>query len=107
MLRDFFLGFIKIHILHHATREGVYGAGLMEELAGHGYRVSPGTLYPLLHQMERSGYLACRERLVEGRRRKYYYVTPQGRRALAEARDKIAALVKEVLGHDGKTAPRA
>ncbi|MBO8128997.1 MAG: helix-turn-helix transcriptional regulator [Peptococcaceae bacterium] len=104
MLRDFFLGFIKIHILHHAAQEGVYGAGLMDELARHGYRVSPGTLYPILHQMEKSGYLVCRERLVGGKRRKYYYLTAKGRRALNEAKGKIAELVKEVLGREWETA---
>ena len=76
MLREFFLGFIKVHILHHAAREWVYGLQLIEELGRHGYHLSPGTLYPLLHGLEKSGYLVREERLVGGKIRKYYCATP-------------------------------
>jgi PadR family transcriptional regulator PadR len=97
MVRDFFRGFIRIHILYHAAQEPVYGQALIEELARHGYRLSPGTLYPLLRRLERTGYLARRERAVRGRVRKYYTVTRQGRAALRQARRQIAELVAEVL----------
>lgn len=97
MLRGFFLGFVKIHILHHACQEPVYGVQLIAELARHGYDLSPGTLYPILHDLERSGYLAREERLVDGKIRKYYRATAQGAQALAEARSKITELVAEVL----------
>lgn len=97
MIRDFFLGFIKIHILYHAAERPVYGAELMRELARHGYNLSPGTLYPTMHSLERQGYLTSEVRVVEGRRRKYYAITDQGRAALAEARQRIAELVREVL----------
>ncbi|MHB1162243.1 MAG: PadR family transcriptional regulator [Chloroflexota bacterium] len=97
MIRDFFLGFIKIHILHHASQEPIYGVQLIAELARHGYDLSPGTLYPILHDLERSGYLTREERLVSGKIRKYYRATAQGEQALAEARAKIAELVAEVL----------
>jgi PadR family transcriptional regulator PadR len=101
MLRDFFLGFIKIHILHHAAREPVFGLALIRELARHGYDVSPGTLYPLLHELERAGYLAREDRVVHGKVRKYYRITPLGAQALEEARVKIAELVTEVLQGEG------
>ncbi len=58
MLRDFFLGFIKIHILHHAAQEPIYGLAMIDELRRHGYDLSPGTLYPILHSLERAGYLS-------------------------------------------------
>lgn len=92
IVREFFLGFIRIHILHHAAREGVYGLGMIEELARHGYELSPGTMYPLLHTMERNGYLTREDRHVNGRPRKYYVVTDLGRDVLAEARLKVAEL---------------
>ena len=57
VLKDFFLGFIKIHILYHASREPIYGVEILEELERHGYRLSPGTLYPTLHRLEKEGYL--------------------------------------------------
>jgi len=97
MIRDFFLGFIKIHILHHAAQEPIYGTEFVEELARHGYDLSPGTLYPTLHRLEQQGYLAQERRVVDGRTRKYYAITDKGRAALDEARRKIAELVGEVL----------
>jgi DNA-binding PadR family transcriptional regulator len=57
MFRDFFLGFVRIHILHHAAEEPIYGLAMIEELGRHGYEVSPGTIYPILHGMERGGWL--------------------------------------------------
>ncbi len=97
MLKDFFLGFVKIHILYHASREPIYGVELIEELGRHGYRLSPGTLYPTLHRLEKEGYLSVRKRVVDGKVRKYYTITEQGMVILSEARRKIAELVDEVL----------
>ena len=102
MLRDFFLGFVKIHILHHATQEPVYGVALMQELRRHGYEVSPGTLYPILHCLENAGYLAREERVIGGKVRKYYTITNRGHEALTEARQKIGELVHEVLAEHGR-----
>ena len=96
ILREFFLGFVRIHILHHAAEEGVYGLGMIEELARHGYSLSPGTIYPLLHSMERAGYLTCEQRHVKGRPRKYYTITPRGHEVLTEAQRKIGELTGEV-----------
>lgn len=109
MLRDFFLGFIKIHVLHHAAQEPIYGVAMIEELARHGYDLSPGTLYPLLHSLEEQGYLTRTERIVSGRVRKYYAITDIGRSALHEAKLKIAELVQEVLEDDdhGRRDPDA
>jgi PadR family transcriptional regulator, regulatory protein PadR len=100
MLRDFFLGFVKIHILHHAGQEPVYGVALIRELARHGYEISPGTLYPILHDLENTGYLVRREKVVAGKVRKYYSLTTAGRKALNEAKGKIVELVAEVLEGD-------
>lgn len=101
MLRDFFLGFIKIHILHHAEQEAVFGLALIQELARHGYTLSPGTLYPVLHSLEKDGYLVSEDRVVQGKVRKYYTITEAGSRALVEARSKIRELVDEVLAGQG------
>lgn len=97
LLRDFFLGFVRIHILHHACEAEIYGAGIKEELARHGYDLSPGSLYPLLQGMEKSGLLRRENRLVEGRVRKYYRCTKAGRAALARAKRQIRELVREVM----------
>ncbi|MEX2158436.1 MAG: PadR family transcriptional regulator [Dehalococcoidia bacterium] len=105
--RRFFRGFIQVHILHHAAIERVYGAALIEELARHGYRLSPGTLYPILHALERDGFLARRDRNVGGKVRKEYSITPAGRAALRDARAKVRELVEEVLAGDSPKARRA
>jgi DNA-binding PadR family transcriptional regulator len=100
VVREFFLGFIKIHILHHAGEEPVYGLALIAELRRHGYELSPGTLYPVLHQLEKAGYLRRLSRVVNGKVRKYYVLTRRGGQALGDARSKIAELVGEVLEPD-------
>jgi DNA-binding PadR family transcriptional regulator len=97
LTRDFFLGFIKVHVLHHAAEEPVYGLAMIEELRRHGYVLSPGTLYPVLHSLEKDGYLTREDRNVEGKVRKYYSITESGQAALAEARARIRELVDEVL----------
>jgi hypothetical protein len=38
--RDLYSGLIRLHVLHHAVKEPVFGLGMMEELARHGYRIS-------------------------------------------------------------------
>ena len=107
MLRDFFLGFIRIHILHHASEEPIYGLAIIEELRRHGYDLSPGTLYPILHGLRREGYLTQQDRTVNGKVRKYYTITGRGREALDEAKQKIRELVDEVIeGHSAlKNSP--
>lgn len=96
ILRKFFLGFIQIHILHHAKKEPFYGSWMIEELREHGYDMSPGTLYPLLHHLESSGLLKKEEKNIEGKIRKYYEITELGSEILQEARKKAYELFKEI-----------
>lgn len=96
ILRKFFLGFMQIHILHHAKKEPIYGSWMIEELSNHGYDISPGTLYPMLHGMESNGLLIKEEKLVDGKIRKYYSITPLGINILNEARQKAYELFKEI-----------
>lgn len=100
MTRDLIIGFLRIHILHHAAAAPVYGVWLIEELGRHGYRLSPGTLYPILHDMAKDGLLTRSEQVVGGKVRKYYAITESGRTALEEARAKLRELTNEVLGED-------
>lgn len=97
MIKDFFLGFIKIHILYHAAKEPVFGVELIRELERHGYHISPGTLYPILHRLLNDGYLALKEKNVGGKIRKYYRLTSKGKKALKECKEKIRELVDEVI----------
>src|ERR1700735_5936689 len=82
--RELFFGLIRIHVLVHASHEPLFGLAMMEELKHHGYRIGPGTLYPLLHGMERGGLLKSELKNITGRRRRIYRITSVGRKALAE-----------------------
>ncbi len=97
IFRDVFLGFARVHILHHAAKERIFGVEMMEELGHHGYDLGPGTLYPILHGMEKSGYLVSEHEVIDGKRRKYYRATKTGERLLKDLRKKIRELTDEVL----------
>ncbi len=92
-----FTSFIELHILHHASEKPVYGLWLIQELGEHGYRISPGTLYPLLHGMESSGLLRNRNSVFNGKIRKYYSITPKGKRHLRRAKRQVGELIHEVF----------
>lgn len=96
ILRKFFLGFIQIHILHHAKKEPFFGSWMIEELKRHGYSVSAGTLYPILHDLESCGLLKKEDRIVEGKVRKYYSLTEKGNEILNEVRKKAYELFNEI-----------
>ena len=95
--QDFYRGMIRLHVLHHASKKAVFGFWFIEELARHGYRLSPGTLYPQLHSMERTGYLRSEKREEEGRIRRVYRATRKGRVALREAKEKVKELFGELF----------
>lgn len=96
VFRDLMLGFARVHILHYAAINPVYGSGISAQLSDHGYRMSWGTLYPLLHDLSDGGFLAREDRVVGGKVRKYYSITPLGRQALAEGCQKAVELVAEI-----------
>jgi DNA-binding PadR family transcriptional regulator len=96
ILRKLFLGFIQIHILHHAKQQPIFGGWMHDELKEHGYNISPGTLYPILHSMEKEGLLIKEEKNVVGKIRKYYTTTEKGNEILLEAREKAYELFKEI-----------
>ena len=102
-MSEFLRGAVRLHILHHANAEPVHGAWMAEELAGHGYKISPGTLYPMLHRMQEQGLLASRREVVDGRARRTYRITGLGRKALAEERTALAELAWEILGLRAET----
>lgn len=92
------LGFIRVHILHHAhEKEGTYGSFMISELAQHGYDISPGTLYPILHEMRDNGLLVVSEDVVHGKVRKIYRTTEKGEAVLSQMKKAIDELSREVL----------
>ncbi|MFO0906724.1 MAG: PadR family transcriptional regulator, partial [Pirellulales bacterium] len=85
------------HILHHAVIEPIYGTEMIAELGRHGYKLSPGTLYPILHGLQEAGYLTSDDAVVEGKRRKNYRATEKGKKLLHDARLKLKELFREVV----------
>jgi PadR family transcriptional regulator, regulatory protein PadR len=98
---DLYSGLIRLHVLHHAVHEPpVFGLGMIEELARHGYRISPGSLYPLLHGLEKKGYLRSGEQRDGRSIRRIYRATPKGRRALAAIKSKVRELFQELTENE-------
>ena len=94
--RELFTGLIRIHVLVHALHEPIFGLAMMDELELHGYRIGPGTLYPLLHGMERGGLLKSELKNRTGRRRRVYRITAAGRKVLEKARIMVDELHHEL-----------
>jgi len=95
--REFRLTFWKLHILHHAARRPVYGLWLLEELAAHGHRLSPGTLYPLLARMEAHGWLRASAPRSGPKARRDYRITAEGRKLLDRLRSEVDELHRELV----------
>jgi DNA-binding PadR family transcriptional regulator len=98
--RDLYSGLIRLHILHHAVKEPIFGQGMTDELARHGYRISPGTLYPLLHNLEEKGYLRASEQRSGKSLRRIYRATAKGKRALLASKDRVRELFRELIEED-------
>jgi PadR family transcriptional regulator PadR len=94
-------GFIRMHVLHHAEEGGLFGQWMIEELRGHGYKISPGTLYPMLRRMEKDGWIKGRD--DEDGARRLYTITAKGRKALAEGRSRLREMFREVGKSKGKS----
>ena len=97
-VREFVRGAVSLHVLHHAAVGDLHGAWMAQELAHHGYEISPGTLYPMLHRMEHDGLLTSRHVVVAGRTRRVYRATTAGRRVLRDMKRVLRELADEVLG---------
>ena len=98
--KDLYKALIRLHVLHHAAEQAIYGSWMIEELREHGYEISPGTLYPMLHGLSRKGYLKMKQEGPGKRARRFYTTTAQGRVALAESKHKIKELFGELFDDD-------
>lgn len=101
--REILLGFWKVHILHHAAQQAIYGQWMLTELRHHGYDVSPGTLYPILARMEEQGLIAGKGDVVDGSRdRREFRITRKGKETLRFLRKQIQELYDEVVSPNEK-----
>jgi len=95
--KDLYGGLIRLHILHHANHGPVFGLGIAEELRHHGYTISAGTLYPMLHGLETKGYLQSRQERNGRSVRRLYEITRKGRVQLTDAKKKVRELFGELI----------
>lgn len=98
--KDLYSGLIRMHILHHAVQGPIFGLGIMEELGRHGYKMSAGTLYPILHNLERQGLLSSSIQRNGRYFRRVYRATSQGRSSLRQAKVKVRELFGELFEED-------
>jgi DNA-binding PadR family transcriptional regulator len=98
--KNLHVDFIELHILHHASEAPLYGLWMIEELARHGYRLSASHLYPRFHKLERGALVRREDRVVDGKLRKYYRLTPQGRTYLRTQKRRLMELVGEAFTAD-------
>lgn len=96
------LGFLQLHILHHASIHPIYGTWMMDELKDHGYDVGPSHIYPLLKELMQEGLLTMNEKNEHGKIRKYYQITSLGLSILKDLREKAQELTEEILDHHSK-----
>jgi PadR family transcriptional regulator PadR len=98
--RDLMAGFVRLHVLNHANSGPIFGIRIIERLASHGYALSPGTLYPILHGLERDGFLVSREEIEGNRRRRIYEITDPGRKLLILSKVRLWGLFQEVFDRE-------
>ena len=103
--RNLYSGLIRLHILHHAAEGPIFGQAMIDELGRHGYRLSAGTLYPILHGLEEKGYLASTEERTGRAARRIYRATPAGVRALTAAKLKVRELFGELFEDEEARLP--
>lgn len=95
--REISLSFWRIHILYHASKEPIVGQWMLKELQHHGYEVSPGTLYPMLHRMEKLGWLTSYSETPQNpKARRFFITTDFGKEVLTIVTDQFAGLKTEI-----------
>lgn len=96
---------LVLAILAEGSSYGYAILARVKELSGGELEWSDGMLYPLLHRLEGAGHLTAEwASSPEGRRRKYYAITPEGLRALAEQRGQWSAVTR-TLGRIWEFSP--
>ena len=93
---------IVLELISGGASYGYEIARAVQESSGGKLLAQEGTLYPALHRLEKRGYLkAVWKTSPEGRERKHYQLTAEGRRHLAKLREEWAAFsqtVNHILG---------
>jgi DNA-binding PadR family transcriptional regulator len=86
MSKELLKGTTETMILKMLDREPMYGYGMIKKfdiISNGTFQFKEGTLYPLLHNLEKKLYIESYWDASDGRRRKYYKITDMGRKQLA------------------------
>jgi PadR family transcriptional regulator, regulatory protein PadR len=97
MMQSFWQGILKFFVLQKIAQGPAYGGRLKKQLSECGYDISPGSLYPLLHALEKGSLVSSRVKIFKGRARKYYEITNQGRTVLAELQKELTHIMSKIL----------
>jgi len=104
LAKDQLQGTLDLLILKMLARGPLHGYGvaqLIHQVSDDVLHVEEGSLYPALHRMEQLDWICAEWKLTEnGRRAKYYKLTPRGRKQLAreeQAWDRVAGAVSKIL----------
>lgn len=92
-------GLIMLAVLSQLGKQQ-YGYALLKLLADQGLEVDQGTLYPLLRRLESQGLLESTWSVEEGRPRRYYVISSEGRKLLPQLKsewDKMVAAMSRLL----------
>ena len=87
-------------VLHLLAREPTYGNRLIEsieEITGGAISVNPNTMYPLLREMEGRGLVDASWEHPDRRTRRYYSITPAGRREYKRLRGEVEPFLDSVI----------
>jgi PadR family transcriptional regulator, regulatory protein PadR len=87
-------------VLHLVAREPTYGNRLIEaieEMTDGTISVNPNTMYPLLREMEGEGLVEGRWELPDRRTRRYYSITPAGRREYKRLKAEVEPFLETVI----------
>lgn len=85
--KELLKGSTGLLILSILKKEDLYGYRIIRELeiaSENAFEMTEGTLYPILHALEKEGALESYWREIDGRSRKYYHITKKGLRQLSE-----------------------
>lgn len=93
---DLLLG-LRLHVLHYAAEQKIYGQWMIDELAHHGCRLSPGTLYPMRHKMELDGQLVARRERERRTVRKLCTITHKGKESSKLVEERIREFTGEAM----------
>ena len=85
MNTQFKKGVLELIVLLCVYKKDMYGYEMIDTLSKRSdnvFELKVGTLYPLLHSMVQSGYLESYNQEANGKLRKYYRITPNGKKYL-------------------------